>query len=64
MLAPSLEDLLIYKGEWYTMPAMGMTGFDREGWSAIAGRGASPSLIRGKHTSANNSYAPAYALAA
>jgi len=28
---------------WYNSIELGMTGFDREGWSATAGRGASPS---------------------
>jgi hypothetical protein len=35
---------------WYNsavVAVVGMKGFDRDGWSGIAGRGAPPSLNRG-----------------
>ena len=44
---------------WYNIATVGMTGFDGEGWSRMASRGALPPLTT-EHTlqSANNTWIP------
>gem|GEM_PF-1762987 len=55
-------DLAFARKLCYTVCVMGVQGFDREGWTVVASRGAQDLVKMSKNTSANNS--TSFALAA